>query len=132
MLRHMSSANGMISNSPLLKNPLRVFFRTGQPNEHVQFNVFTKQVLVNISWGSTIDILIGQILCGKTADQCAISRTPAATKRAANQRRRSTFSLRKMRAAIALVTKVSAAAAGATRLTSAQESPTSRLKTPTP
>ena len=53
--------------------------------------------------------------------------TPAATNRAAIQRRRSTFSWRNIPAANALATKVREAAAGPTKLTSFQERATKRL-----
>src|ERR1700722_1947488 len=48
--------------------------------------------------------------------QCAKKYTPMQTRMAAVQRRRSTFSFRKIFAAMALVTSVSEAEAGATRL----------------
>src|SRR5947209_20583829 len=54
--------------------------------------------------------------------------TPQQTKSAAPQRRPSTFSCRKSFAASALVTKESEAAAGTTRLTSAQERANSKVK----
>src|SRR5207245_11148254 len=53
------------------------------------------------------------------------------TSMVAAQRRRSTFSCRKILAASALVTKVREAAAGTTRLTSAQESANSSVKNAT-
>ncbi len=57
----------------------------------------------------------------------ASSATPAATHRAAIQRRRSTRSCRKILAPTALAMNVREAEAGATRLTSPQESPNSKL-----
>src|SRR6185312_10558560 len=67
---------------------------------------------------------------GMELDQRASRATPAKTSRAALQRRLSTFSCRKKRAATAFVTNVSEAAAGATRLTSAQERAVNRAKKP--
>src|SRR5580693_10369226 len=58
----------------------------------------------------------------------ASSATPAATSDAAIHRRRSTRSCKKIFAATALPIKVREAAAGATRLTSPQESANSKLK----
>src|SRR5207237_7169092 len=57
--------------------------------------------------------------------------TPQQTRMVAAQRRRSTFSCRKILAASALVTKVREAAAGTTRLTSAHESANSSVKNAT-
>src|SRR4051812_41743320 len=61
----------------------------------------------------------------------ASNATPAATKTAAIQRRLSTFSWRNHFADRALPTKVSDAAAAATRLTSAHESANKKLKNAT-
>src|SRR5580692_5107392 len=61
----------------------------------------------------------------------ASSTTPAATSTAAIQRRRSTRSCRNIFAAKAFPINVSEAAAGATRLTSPQDSANSRLKNAT-
>src|SRR5712691_1373313 len=58
----------------------------------------------------------------------ASSATPAATKLAAIHRRRSTRSCKKIFAATAFAINVREAAAGATRLTSPQESANNRLK----
>src|SRR3954452_20876517 len=61
----------------------------------------------------------------------ASNATPAPTNTAAIQRRRSTFSCRKNRAASAFVTNVSEAAAGATSDTSPHDSATSNEKNDT-
>src|SRR5205814_6881352 len=86
-----------------------------------------RTILLHGATGITAAICGGTQLHATANNHTAIKTTPAATNKAAAQRRPSPRSYKKTYAAMAFATKVREAAAGPIRLTSFQESPNSGL-----